>query len=63
MSNIRKCSEAARKCCQYKELCGEDAVFTEGSKCAACGFEYYGTGISRFRYCPNCGLPMDGGTN
>lgn len=35
MSNIRKCSEAARKCCQYKELCGEDAVFTEGSKCAA----------------------------
>ena len=21
----------------------------EGSKCSACGFEYYGTGISRFR--------------
>lgn len=35
MGNIRKCSEAAMKCCQYKELCGEDAVFTEGSECAA----------------------------
>lgn len=33
----------------------------EGSKCSACGFEYYGTGISRFRYCPNCGAKMDGG--
>lgn len=30
----------------------------EGSKCSACGFEYYGTGISRFRYCPNCGAKM-----
>lgn len=33
----------------------------EGSKCSACGFEYYGTGISRFHYCPNCGVKMDGG--
>lgn len=33
----------------------------EGSKCSACGFEYYGTGISRFRYCPGCGAKMDGG--
>lgn len=33
----------------------------EGSKCSACGFEYYGTGISRFRYCPGCGSKMDGG--
>ena len=31
----------------------------EGSKCSACGFEYYGTGISRFRYCPSCGAKMD----
>lgn len=33
----------------------------EGSKCSVCGFEYYGTGISRFHYCPNCGVKMDGG--
>ena len=32
----------------------------EGSKCSACGFEYYETGISRFHYCPNCGVKMDG---
>lgn len=30
----------------------------EGSKCSACGFEYYGTNIIRFRYCPNCGAKM-----
>lgn len=34
----------------------------EGSKCSVCGFEYYGTGISRFHYCPKCGSKMDGGT-
>lgn len=33
----------------------------EGDKCSLCGFEYYGTGISRFYYCPNCGAKMDGG--
>lgn len=33
----------------------------EGSKCSVCGFEYYGTGISRFRFCPYCGAKMDGG--
>lgn len=33
----------------------------EGDKCSLCGFEYYGTGISRFRYCPKCGSKMDGG--
>lgn len=44
------------------ENCFEDwRQQIEGSKCSACGVEYYGTGISRFRYCPNCGLPMDGG--
>lgn len=31
----------------------------EGNKCSACGFEYYGTGPSRFRYCPGCGAKMD----
>ena len=30
----------------------------EGDKCSLCGFEYYGTGISRFHYCPNCGAKM-----
>ena len=44
------------------ENCFEDwRQQIEGSKCSACGFEYYGTGISRFRYCPNCGAKMDGG--
>lgn len=44
------------------ERCFEDwRQQIEGSKCSACGFEYYGTGISRFRYCPNCGAKMDGG--
>lgn len=33
----------------------------EGDKCSLCGFEYYGTCISRFRYCPGCGSKMDGG--
>lgn len=33
----------------------------EGSKCSVCGFEYYGTGINHFRFCPNCGAKMDGG--
>lgn len=31
----------------------------EGDKCSLCGFEYYGTGISRFYYCPHCGAKMD----
>lgn len=31
----------------------------EGDKCSVCGFEYYGTGIRRFHYCPNCGAKMD----
>lgn len=46
------------------ERCFEDwRQQIEGSKCSACGFEYYGTGISRFRYCPNCGAKMDGGAD
>lgn len=42
------------------ERCFEDwRQQIEGDKCSACGFEYYGTGISRFRYCPNCCAKMD----
>ena len=37
----------------------------EGNKCSVCGFEYYGTGIRSFHYCPNFGAKMDleGGTD
>ena len=31
----------------------------EGNKCSVCGFEYYGTGIRAFHYCPNRGAKMD----
>lgn len=42
------------------EQCFEDwRQQIEGDKCSVCGFEYYGTGISRFRYCPSCGAKMD----
>lgn len=30
----------------------------EGNKCSVCGFEYYGTGIRAFHYCPNCCAKM-----
>ena len=41
------------------ERCFEDwRQQIEGDKCSACGFEYYGTGIRRFHYCPNCGAKM-----
>lgn len=35
----------------------------EGNKCSVCGFEYYGTGIRSFHYCPNCGAKMQGAEN
>jgi len=42
------------------ERCFEDwRQQIEGDKCSACGFEYYGTGIRRFHYCPSCGAKMD----
>lgn len=42
------------------ERCFEDwRQQIEGDKCSLCGFEYYGTGISCFHYCPNCGAKMD----
>lgn len=31
----------------------------DGNKCSVCGFEYYGTGIRAFHYCPNCCAKMD----
>nr|DAP96476.1 MAG TPA: DNA-directed RNA polymerase [Caudoviricetes sp.] len=31
----------------------------EGNKCSVCGFEYYGTGVRTFHYCPSCGAKMD----
>ena len=42
------------------ERCFEDwRQQIEGDKCSACVFEYFGTGIRRFHYCPNCGAKMD----
>lgn len=31
-----------------------------GDKCSACGFEHYGTNISHYHFCPNCGADMRG---
>lgn len=46
------------------ERCLEDwRQQIEGDKCSVCGFEYYGTGIRRFHYCPNCGAKMEGGAD
>ena len=42
------------------ERCFEDwRQQIEGDECSVCGFEYYGTGIRRFRYCPSCGAKME----
>jgi predicted Zn-ribbon and HTH transcriptional regulator len=30
-----------------------------GDECSACGFQHYGTSISHYHYCPNCGAKMD----
>lgn len=44
------------------ESCFEDyRQQIEGNKCSACGFEYYGTGVLYFNFCPGCGTKMDGG--
>lgn len=48
------------------ERCFEDwRQQIEGDKCSACGFEYYGTGIRRFHYCPQLrrknGFDLKGG--
>lgn len=42
------------------EKCFEDwRQQQEGNKCSECGFEHYGIGSRRYRYCPNCGAKMD----
>lgn len=32
-----------------------------GDECSVCGFQHYGTSITNYNYCPNCGAKMDGG--
>lgn len=44
------------------KLCYEDwRMQIAGDECSACGFQHYGTCISHYHYCPNCGAKMDGG--
>ena len=44
------------------KLCYEDCRRQiAGDECSACGFQHYGTCISHYHYCPNCGAKMDGG--
>lgn len=44
------------------KLCYEDwRMQIAGDECSACGFQHYGTCISDYHYCPNCGAKMDGG--
>lgn len=46
------------------KLCYEDRRRQiAGDECSACGFQHYGTCISHYHYCPNCGAKMDGGDN
>ena len=46
------------------KLCYEDwRRQIAGDECSACGFQHYGTCISHYHYCPNCGAKMDGGDN
>lgn len=43
--------------------CFEDwRMQIEGDKCSVCGFEHCGTPKGEFKFCPNCGAKMDGGT-
>ena len=43
------------------KLCYEDwRMQIAGDECSACGFQHYGTCISHYHYCPNCGAKMDG---
>lgn len=44
------------------KLCYEDwRMQIAGDECSTCGFQHYGTCISHYHYCPNCGAKMDGG--
>ena len=41
------------------KLCYEDwRMQIAGDECSACGFQHYGTCISHYHYCPNCGAKM-----
>lgn len=44
------------------KLCYEDwRRQIAGDECSACGFQHYGTCISHYHYCPNCGAKMEKG--
>ena len=44
----------------YWKECFEDwRKQIAGDECSACGFQHYGTSISHYHYCPNCGAKMD----
>lgn len=44
------------------KLCYEDwRMQIAGDECSACGFQHYGTCISHYHYCPNCGAKMEKG--
>lgn len=44
------------------KLCYEDwRKQIAGDECSACGFQHYGTCISHYHYCPNCGAKMEKG--
>ena len=44
----------------YWKECFEDwRKQIAGDECSACGFQHYGTCISHYHYCPNCGAKMD----
>ena len=46
------------------KLCYEDwRMQIAGDECSACGFQHYGTCISHYHYCPNCGAKMYGDAN
>lgn len=46
------------------KLCYEDwRMQIAGDECSACGFRHYGTCISHYHYCPNCGAKMEDANN
>ena len=41
------------------KICFEDwRQQIAGDQCSKCGFQHYGTSISQYKFCPNCGTPM-----
>lgn len=41
------------------KICFEDwRQEIAGDQCSKCGFQHYGTSISQYKFCPNCGAPM-----